>query len=53
MVPVNTERGQYFQNHEYSTTRRPSRQIWQIANDVCGLVDGWNFKQYVGLAEKS
>ncbi len=23
------------------------RQIWQIANDVRGAVDGWNFKQYV------
>jgi type I restriction enzyme M protein len=23
------------------------RQIWQIANDVRGWVDGWDFKQYV------
>lgn len=23
------------------------RQIWQIANEVRGAVDGWNFKQYV------
>jgi type I restriction enzyme M protein len=23
------------------------RQIWQIANDVRGTVDGWDFKQYV------
>ena len=23
------------------------RQIWQIANDVWGSVDGWDFKQYV------
>ncbi|MCY4304445.1 MAG: type I restriction-modification system subunit M [Aestuariivita sp.] len=23
------------------------RQIWQIANDVRGAVDGWDFKQYV------
>ena len=22
-------------------------QIWKIANDVCGFVDGWDFKQYV------
>jgi len=22
------------------------RQIWQIANDVRGSVDGWDFKQY-------
>jgi type I restriction enzyme M protein len=22
-------------------------QIWQIANDVRGSVDGWDFKQYV------
>lgn len=23
------------------------RQIWQIANDVRGAVDGWDFKQYI------
>ena len=23
------------------------RQIWKIANDVRGAVDGWDFKQYV------
>lgn len=23
------------------------RQIWHIANDVRGSVDGWDFKQYV------
>ena len=23
------------------------RRIWQIANDVRGSVDGWDFKQYV------
>ncbi len=23
------------------------RQIWKIANDVRGTVDGWDFKQYV------
>jgi len=23
------------------------RQIWQIANDVRGSVDGWDFKQFV------
>lgn len=23
------------------------RRIWQIANDVRGTVDGWDFKQYV------
>jgi type I restriction enzyme M protein len=22
-------------------------QIWKIANDVRGAVDGWDFKQYV------
>jgi type I restriction enzyme M protein len=26
---------------------RLQRQIWQIANDVRGSVDGWDFKQYV------
>ena len=23
------------------------RRIWQIANDVRGSVDGWDFKQYI------
>ena len=23
------------------------KQIWSIANDVRGSVDGWDFKQYV------
>ena len=23
------------------------RKIWDIANDVRGAVDGWDFKQYV------
>lgn len=23
------------------------RQIWRIANDVRGAVDGWDFKQFV------
>ena len=32
-----------------STQQRDAlqRQIWQIANDVRGSVDGWDFKQYV------
>ena len=32
-----------------STSQRAAlqRQIWQIANDVRGSVDGWDFKQYV------
>ncbi len=32
-----------------STAQRAAlqRQIWQIANDVRGAVDGWDFKQYV------
>lgn len=32
-----------------STQQRATlqRQIWQIANDVRGAVDGWDFKQYV------
>ncbi len=32
-----------------STQQRAAlqRQIWQIANDVRGSVDGWDFKQYV------
>ncbi|MCK5681495.1 type I restriction-modification system subunit M N-terminal domain-containing protein, partial [bacterium] len=32
-----------------STLQRAAlqRQIWQIANDVRGAVDGWDFKQYV------
>lgn len=27
--------------------KKLQRQIWQIANDVRGSVDGWDFKQYV------
>ncbi|MCG6296292.1 type I restriction-modification system subunit M N-terminal domain-containing protein, partial [Vibrio vulnificus] len=27
--------------------RELQRQIWAIANDVRGSVDGWDFKQYV------
>jgi type I restriction enzyme M protein len=32
-----------------STQQRAAlqRQIWQIANDLRGAVDGWDFKQYV------
>ena len=32
-----------------STQQRAAlqRQIWQIANEVRGAVDGWDFKQYV------
>jgi type I restriction-modification system DNA methylase subunit len=32
-----------------STQQRAAlqRQIWQIANDVRGSVDGWDFKQYI------
>ena len=27
--------------------RELQRRIWQIANEVRGAVDGWDFKQYV------
>ncbi len=27
--------------------RRLQAQIWKIANDVRGSIDGWDFKQYV------
>ena len=32
-----------------STQQRAAlqRQIWQIANEVRGAMDGWDFKQYV------
>jgi type I restriction enzyme M protein len=32
-----------------STSQRAElqNQIWKIANDVRGSVDGWDFKQYV------
>ena len=32
-----------------STQQRAAlqRQIWQIANEVRGTIDGWDFKQYV------
>lgn len=30
------------------------RAIWQIANDLRGSVDGWDFKQYVlGMLKRS
>lgn len=32
------------ENHQRAALQR---QIWQIANDVRGAVDGWDFKQYV------
>ena len=28
-------------------------QIWKIANDVRGAVDGWDFKQYVSKPRTS
>jgi type I restriction enzyme M protein len=31
----------------YEQRAELQRQIWQIANDVRGSVDGWDFKQYV------
>ena len=38
-------RGQTVTGQEQRATLQ--RQIWQIANDVRGAVDGWDFKQYV------
>lgn len=37
------------ENHMTSSQQRSAlqRQIWSIANDVRGAVDGWDFKQYV------
>ncbi len=35
------------ENDKYSTTCRASSSNLQIANDVRGSVDGWDFKQYV------
>jgi len=37
------------QNNMTSSQQRAElqRRIWQIANDVRGAVDGWDFKQYV------
>ena len=37
-------------NHNNSKEQERSelhRAIWQIANDLRGAVDGWDFKQYV------
>ena len=39
-------------NHNQNTTKEQERTelhraIWQIANDLRGSVDGWDFKQYV------
>jgi len=38
------------QEHTMTSTQQRAelqRKIWQIANDVRGSVDGWDFKQYV------
>ena len=32
---------------EIQQREKLQRQIWQIANEVRGSVDGWDFKQYV------
>ncbi len=32
---------------ETAQREKLQRQIWQIANEVRGSVDGWDFKQYV------
>jgi type I restriction enzyme M protein len=41
----------YFNKDNYMTSTQQraelQRQIWAIANDVRGSVDGWDFKQYV------
>ena len=34
-------------NQQHDERAALQRQIWQIANDVRGAVDGWDFKQYV------
>jgi len=34
-------------NKQQEQRKELQRQIWQIANDVRGSVDGWDFKQYV------
>ena len=39
MTPVNTTKEQ--------ERAELHRAIWQIANDLRGSVDGWDFKQYV------
>ena len=32
---------------QFNNAHELQRRIWQIANDVRGSVDGWDFKQYV------
>ncbi len=34
-------------NNQQEQRKELHRRIWQIANDVRGSVDGWDFKQYV------
>ena len=34
-------------DHLPTQRRSPARARWWIANEVCSMVDGWNFQQYV------
>ncbi len=47
---IYTKRRKTTRNLRMTSTQQRAelqRQIWQIANDVRGSVDGWDFKQYV------
>lgn len=46
---MNTENGNNTASHTTSISQRAAlqAQIWSIANEVRGAVDGWDFKQFV------
>ena len=50
-IPGRFRANGYFKQKDIMTSTQQraelQRQIWQIANDVRGAVDGWDFKQYV------
>lgn len=39
-------------NKESAERKERHRKIWAIADDVCGAVDGWDFKQHISIKEE-
>ena len=47
MIKDTTNGGKTMDNKKEVERAELHRAIWQIANDLRGEVDGWDFKQYV------
>ena len=47
MIEDTTNGGKTMDNKKEVERAELHRAIWQIANDLRGSVDGWDFKQYV------